>query len=168
MKKVKIYFICHNVGLSDKIINIIFMIYIFEKLKFFFIIIIFFLSQIFLFYNKTRFIKDVLFIKGYKETNQIYNLNGNRNRVSNQMEQLNAGFLESNEYFYENFDPIIVLDYRVIIFYLCPWTQKVNEAITLAKNFNKKVLFDIDNLLFATKYTNNIPFIKSLSKEEKE
>jgi len=46
-------------------------------------------------------------------------------------------------------------------------TEKIKEAITLAKSFNKKVLFDIDDLIFDMKYTNKIPFIKALSSKEK-
>ena len=84
-----------------------------------------------------------------------------------QMEQLNAGFLESDEYFYLDIEPSIVKNYRVIIFFRCPWTNKVEEAILLAKNLNKKVLFDIDDLVIDTKYTNLIPYLKSLTPKEK-
>ncbi len=134
------------------------------KVKYLILIFILFVTVIY--FNKTRFIKDVLFISGYEDTKRIYNIFSSR--VFNQIEQLKAGFLESNAYFYGNFEPTMVLDYRVIIFYLCPWTAKVNEAITLAKKLNKKVIFDVDNLLIDTKYTNMIPFIKSLSIKEKK
>ena len=134
------------------------------KVKYLILIFILFVTVIY--FNKTRFIKDVLFISGYEDTKRIYNIFSSR--VFNQIEQLKAGFLESNAYFYRNFEPTMVLDYRVIIFYLCPWTPKVNEAITLAKKLNKKVIFDVDNLLIDTKYTNMIPFIKSLSIKEKK
>ena len=67
------------------------------------------------------------------------------------MEQLNAGFLESDEFYYLNFEPIIVINYRILIFYRCPWTTKVETAILLAKSLNKKVLFDIDDLVFDLK-----------------
>ena len=115
--------------------------------------------------NKQRFIKDVLFINGLskKVAQHPY-----RYRVLHQIEQLNAGFIESDEYFYLSFDPLIVSNYRVIIFFRCPWTEKIGEAITLAKNLNKKVLFDIDDLVIDTKYTNMIPFPKTLSTEKLE
>ena len=115
--------------------------------------------------NNIRFIKDVLFINGCDEKILPHPY---RYRVLHQMEQLNAGFLESDEYFYLNFDPIKIKDYRVIIFFRCPWTKNIGEAITLAKNLNKKVLFDIDDLVFDTKYTNEIPFLKSFSTQKKE
>ena len=113
--------------------------------------------------NDQRHIKDILFINGcYKKLPHPY-----RYRVLHQMEQLNAHFLESDEFFYLDFDPFKVCDYRIIIFYRCPWTQKVGEAIKLAKILNKKVLFDIDDLIIDTKYTETIPYLKTLSPKEK-
>ena len=84
------------------------------------------------------------------------------------MEQLNAGFLESDVVDYLTFEPIIICNYRVIIFFRCPWTERVDESIKLAKSLNKKVLFDIDDLVIDTKYTDLIPYIKTLSPKEKE
>ena len=71
-------------------------------------------------------------------------------------------------YFYLNFEPLIIRYYRVIIFFRCPWTENVGKAIELAKNLNKIVLFDIDDLVFDKKYTNTIPYVKTLSKNEKD
>ena len=109
-------------------------------------------------------IKDVLFINGcyIKSVPHPY-----RYRVLHQMEQLNAGFLESDEYFYLDIEPLIVKNYRIIIFFRCPWTKKIEEAISLAKNLNKKVLFDIDDLVIDKKYTNLIPYLKTLTPKEK-
>ena len=116
-------------------------------------------------YSKKKIKKDVLFINGCnpKILNYPY-----RYRVLHQMEQLEAGFIECDEYFYLNFEPLIIRYYRVIIFFRCPWTEKVDEAISLAKSLNKKVLFDIDDLVFDTKYTNTIPYLNTLSKKQKE
>ena len=66
-----------------------------------------------------------------------------------------------------NFEPNIIYNYRVIIFYRCPWNEKVDKALKLAKILNKKVLFDIDDLVIDTKYTDNIPYIKSLTPDKK-
>ena len=66
-------------------------------------------------------------------------------------------------------NPIIVRDFRIIIFYRCPWTEQVDKTISLAKKLNKKVLFDIDDLVIDTKYTNLIPYIQeALSSSEKK
>jgi len=62
----------------------------------------------------------------------------------------------------------MVCDFRIIIFFRCPWTKEINEAIALAKSLNKKVLFDIDNLDFEIKYTNSNTYVKELSPYEKQ
>jgi glycosyltransferase involved in cell wall biosynthesis len=84
------------------------------------------------------------------------------------MEQLSSGFLESDEYYYLDIEPIIVRNYRVIIFFRCPCTKTIEEAILLAKSLNKKVLFDIDDLVIDKKYTELIPYLKTLSPKEKK
>ena len=112
-----------------------------------------------------RDVKDVLFING---CNPNLLPHPYRYRVLHQIEQLQAGFLESDEIFYLDFNPIIVRYYRVLIFYRCPLTDNVEKAINLAKNLNKKVLFDIDDLVFDTKYTEMHPYIKAMSPKEKK
>jgi glycosyltransferase involved in cell wall biosynthesis len=115
--------------------------------------------------NHNRIIRDVLFINGcdYKSLFHPY-----RYRVLHQIEQLKAGNLECFELYYSDLNPLIVLDFHIIIFYRCPWTISVNEAIELAKSFNKKVFFDIDDLVIDTKYTNLVPYLKTLSDSQKQ
>ena len=67
--------------------------------------------------NNKRIIKDVLFINGCNINTVPHPY---RYRILHQMEQLNAGFLESDVFYYLNFEPIIVCNYRVIIFFLYP------------------------------------------------
>lgn len=110
-----------------------------------------------------RIISDVLFISGCKlNVPQSY-----RYRVLHQIEQLNAGYLASSELFHLKLKPLLISDYRVIIFFRCPWSKEVDIAITLAKKLNKKVLFDIDDLVFDTKYTNTNTYVQALSTYEK-
>ena len=111
-----------------------------------------------------RIIRDVLFINGCDPNILPHSY---RYRVLHQMEQLNAGNLLSFDSYYLNIDPLIVRDFRFIILYRCPWTKQVEEAITLAKNLNKKVFFDIDDLVINKKYTNLIPYVQALSRKEK-
>ena len=84
------------------------------------------------------------------------------------MEQLNAGFLESDIFFYENLNPLIIINYRVIIFFGYPWKENIEEIISLAKIFNKKVLFDLDDSIISEKCEYMLPFFKTLSSEQKE
>ena len=114
---------------------------------------------------KNYITKDVLFINGCDANTLPHPF---RYRVLHQMEQLNSAFLESDVYDYKTFDPNITRNYRVIIFYRCPWNQRVNESINLARKLNKKVLFDIDDLVIDKKYTKLIPFLKTLKPKEKK
>ena len=114
--------------------------------------------------KKNRNINDVLFVNGCNpkliSDSYIY-------RVLHQIEQLNAANLESKEIFYLNLNPLMACDFRIIIFFKCPWTKEVDEAITLAKNLNKKVLFDVDDLFFDLKYTNTNTYVQEFSHYEK-
>ena len=84
---------------------------------------------------KQRIIRDVLFINGCDPNILPHPY---RYRILHQIEQLNAGFLDCYEIYYENFNPLIISDFRVIIFYRCPWTDNIGKAINLAKNLKKK------------------------------
>ena len=114
--------------------------------------------------NEPRFTKDVLFINGCDPNKLPHPY---RYRVLHQMEQLEAGYLRCDQIFYLEIKPFIVRYYRIIIIFRCPWTKKIGEAINLAKNLNKKVFFDIDDLVIDTKYANKISFLNTLSKRQK-
>ena len=57
---------------------------------------------------------------------------------------------------------------RIIIFVHCPWTIKIEEAIQYAKDLNKKVFFDTDDLLIDKIYIDMIPYVQTLSPKERE
>ena len=106
--------------------------------------------------NNIRYIKDVLFVSGYEQKKNSLSY---KYHILSQIEELNASFIESDEYFYLNFEPSFVSDYRVIIFSGCPLIGKVKEAIILAKNLNKKIIFDIDGFVIDKKrYKNKFLF----------
>ena len=111
-----------------------------------------------------RKVYDVLFVNGCHSNVLPHPY---RYRVLNQIEQLDAGFLNSIEIFYLRLNPLIIRDFRVIIFYRCPWTEEVGKAIDLAKTLKKKVLFDIDDLVIDKKYTDLIPYVQMLSPVDK-
>ena len=104
---------------------------------------------------------DVLFINGCFLPHPF------RYRVTHQREQLFANGVSSNEVFYENLSLDLVKRYRVFIFFRCPYTDMVGEFIKLVKSMNKKVLFDIDDLVIDRKYTDQIPYLKTMTPEEK-
>ena len=125
---------------------------------------LFIICIIIIFTNPPRKILDVLYISGCNKENLPEEY---RYRILHQIDQLNAGYLEANEVYYLDLDPNIVFDYRFIILYRCPWTSKVDKAIKLAKQLNKKVFFDIDDLIIDKKYNDINPYIQKLSPKKR-
>ena len=108
-----------------------------------------------------HYFKDVLFING------CYLPHPTRYRVEHQIEQLRAYGLTADSMFYERVDEDIVKYYRAFVFFRCPITEDVSRIIDLAKYYNKPVFFDIDDLVIDKQYTDLIPYLKTMSKEEK-
>lgn len=108
--------------------------------------------------------KDVLFINGvnYKELPHPP-----RYRVQHQMEQLRANNIDSDEVFYPFLNLEFVRNYRAFIFFRCPYTDEIGRFIQLAKELNKVVLYDIDDLVIDKKYTDTIKYLETMDKEER-
>lgn len=104
-----------------------------------------------------RCVMDVLFING------CYLSHPSRYRVAHQREQLSAVNISNAEVFYTELDLNMVKNYRMFIFYRCPYTDMVGDFINKAKKYNKRTLFDIDDLVIDTKYTNEIEYIQKMS-----
>lgn len=105
---------------------------------------------------------DVLFINGCTLPHPP------RYRVSHQIEQLLAGNLVSNEVYYENLTLEMVKYARVFVFFRCPYTDMVGDFIRLAKEHNKQVVFDIDDLVIDKKYTDNIKYVAQMAPADKK
>lgn len=112
-----------------------------------------------------RIYKDVLFINGCDYTALPH---PPRYRVQHQMEQLKANNLDCDEKFYWDLDIDCVRNYRVFIIFRCPYTETIGKFIKLAKYLNKVVIYDIDDLVIDTKYTDTIKYLDTMSKEERE
>lgn len=113
---------------------------------------------------KDKVYKDVLFINGCGESVP----HPARYRVTHQREQLAANNISSEEVFYVDLQLEQVRFYRTFVFFRCPYTDMIGEFIKLAKKLNKKVLYDIDDLVIDTKYTDTIKYLDSMSKDERE
>ncbi len=109
-----------------------------------------------------RMFGDVLFING------CFLPHPSRYRVTHQREQFLANGIISEEILYTEVDLKYIKRFRTFIFYRCPYTNEVGEFIKAAKQFNKSVIFDIDDLVIDTKYTDNIPYIKTMPEAEKK
>ena len=112
---------------------------------------------------KNKIYKDVLFINGCDESVP----HPARYRVWHQREQLEANHVSTNQVYYVNLQLDQVRFYRTFVFFRCPYTDMIGEFIKLARKLNKKVLFDIDDLVIDTEYTDTIKYLDSMSKEER-
>lgn len=112
---------------------------------------------------KYKVYKDVLFINGCDESvpHPI------RYRVTHQREQLEANHISTNEVYYVNLQLDQVRFYRTFVIFRCPYTDTVGEFIKLAKKLNKKVLYDIDDLVIDTKYTDTIKYLDQMTPDER-
>ena len=104
---------------------------------------------------------DVLFINGCTLPHP------SRYRVDHQIEQLLASGMIATRVDYDKLTIDYLKYYRCFVFFRCPITDAVREFIELAKENNKVVFFDIDDLVIDKKYTDTIPYLKNMSKEEK-
>ena len=109
--------------------------------------------------------KDVLFINGCDYTALPH---PPRYRVQHQMEQLKANNLDCDENFYMHLDINQVRNYRVFVIFRCPYTEEMGKFVKLAKKLNKTVIYDIDDLVIHTKYTDTIKYLDTMSKEARE
>ena len=109
--------------------------------------------------------KDVLFINGVD-----YNAlpHPPRYRVQHQIEQLRANNIECDEIFYLALDLSHVRNYRAFIIFRCPYTEQIGKFIKLAKKLNKIVIYDIDDLVIDTKYTDTIKYLDTMTEEERK
>ncbi|MCL1999361.1 MAG: glycosyltransferase [Turicibacter sp.] len=105
---------------------------------------------------------DVLFISGCALPHPP------RYRVAHQREQLAACGLVSLEVFYTNLTLDMVRNFRLFVFFRCESTPLIEEFIKIAKANNKRIIFDIDDLLIDTKYTDTIKYLDTMEALERE
>lgn len=104
---------------------------------------------------------DVLFVNGCPLPHPY------RYRVQHQREQLAMAGLSSYEVFCDDLQMEDLNFCRTIIIYRCHISPFLTEFVKKAKFFNKNVLFDIDDLVIDTKYTDEIPFVRSMKPADK-
>jgi glycosyltransferase involved in cell wall biosynthesis len=110
--------------------------------------------------KKSYVFKDVLFINGCTLPHPT------RYRVDHQIEQLEANNMSAARVNYDKLDIKMLKYYRSFIFFRCPITPVIEEFIKRAKEENKTIFFDIDDLVIDQKYTDTIKYLKALSLEE--
>ena len=106
--------------------------------------------------------KDILFINGCGLPHP------ERYRVNHQMEQLEANGLTVDKIFYTEVNPEILKYYRGIVIFRCPITKSIRQLIEKAHYYNKKVFFDIDDLVIDRKYTDKIEYVQKMDEKKKK
>lgn len=109
--------------------------------------------------------KDVLFINGCDYNSLPH---PPRYRIKHQIEQLESNNVTCDEVFYLDLDINLIKSYRVFVFFRTPLNDTIKMFIETAKQLNKTIVYDIDDLVIDTKFTNLIGYVQRLSLEEKE
>lgn len=112
-----------------------------------------------------RTVRDILFINGCPPEVLPHPY---RYRVLHQMEQARAAGYSVGEVICGDVTPETALEGNVLVFYRCPWDEKIDEVIRTAKTLKKKVVFDMDDLNIDTIYTDGIPAVQAMSPEERK
>lgn len=107
---------------------------------------------------------DVIFVNGcdYSLPHPI------RYRVDHQMEQLEAAGFACLKVDAPNLKMDLLRQARLFVVYRFPHTPFIEEFIKRAQSLNKCVLYDIDDLVIDTKYTDDIPFIKAMNPADRK
>lgn len=106
--------------------------------------------------------KDILFINGCELPHP------QRYRVDHQIEQLESFGVSCDKVFYADLTIGMLKYYRGFVFYRCPVLPVIEEFIKKAKENHKVCFYDIDDLVFDTKYTNQIKYLDTMSKSERK
>ena len=111
--------------------------------------------------SDSRALKDILFINGCSIPQC------ERYRVDHQIEQLEAFGLSCDKVDYS----LLTLDhlkfYRGFVFYRCPILPVIKDFIKLAKENNKTVFYDIDDLVFDLKNTSKLDVVKAMNEKDR-
>ena len=106
---------------------------------------------------------DVLFINGcdYSVPHPI------RYRVEHQAEQLEAAGIATRIVNAWALDESYARIARVFIIFRCPYADVIGNFIDLVHSLNKKIFFDIDDLVIDTKYTDQIPYVAAMTGDDR-
>lgn len=106
---------------------------------------------------------DVLFINGcaFSVPHPI------RYRVDHQAEQLESAGVSTRIVNAWELTEDHVRIARTFVIFRCPYTDAVGSFIELAHSLNKRVLYDIDDLVIDTVYTDQIKYLGTMSPEDR-
>ena len=106
--------------------------------------------------------KDVLFINGCSLPHP------QRYRVDHQIEQLESAGISCAKVNYERLNVNMVKNFRAFVIYRCPIIPIVEEFIKIARENNKTIFYDIDDLVFDIEHTKDIKFLDTMSEKDRD
>lgn len=106
---------------------------------------------------------DVLFINGcdYSVPHPV------RYRVDHQMEQLESAGMTTRKVDAWNLTEDHVRLARTFVIFRCPYWDFIEHFVNLAHQLNKRVLYDIDDLVIDTVYTDQIKYLDTMTPDER-
>ncbi|MGM9912862.1 glycosyltransferase [Floccifex sp.] len=107
--------------------------------------------------------KDILFVNGCDPQLLPH---PSRYRVTHQREQCELCGYKTDEVFYKSIQFDMVYKYRAFVFFRCVLTDEIEQFIKIAKQLNKTVFFDVDDLVIDTKYTDKIEYVQSMDNKQ--
>lgn len=90
-----------------------------------------------------------------------------RYRVDHQMEQAMAAGYSVKRVEADDFCKETLRHGRTFIIFRCCINDQIRETIKFAKKINKRIIFDIDDLVIDTKYTDSIPYLATMLESER-
>lgn len=111
-------------------------------------------------FNAHPSFKDILFINGCTLNHPT------RYRVDHQIEQLEFNGLTCDSTWYENISLNTIKNYHAFVIFRCPLTPVLKQFIATAKRCNKKVFYDIDDLVIDKKYVKTIKYLETMPRFE--
>ncbi|MEA4888140.1 MAG: glycosyltransferase [Clostridiaceae bacterium] len=106
--------------------------------------------------------KDILFINGCALPHPA------RYRVDHQIEQLEFMGFSCDQVFYEEVKEELCKYYQTFIIFRCPITEPIREFIKKAHEQNKTCIYDIDDLVFDERYTNQNKYVQDMPAADKK
>lgn len=105
-------------------------------------------------------VKDVLFING------CFLEHPTRYRVYHQMQQLESNNITCDTVWYADLKEYHLENYKCFIIFRAVYTEELEKFIKKARNKNKKIFFDMDDLVFERKYVDTLDHVKKMNKED--
>lgn len=91
-----------------------------------------------------------------------------RYRTDHMMESLESVGMSVGKIFYYELKPEHIKRYSVFVFYRCPWVPEFKNIFKEIRKKNKISIYAVDDLVIDTKYTDNLPVVRSLNAKDRD